>query len=65
MDLEDRRHSFRMPRTPLLHTKGQCGTNGAPVIDVPENATTVEVVINNLSPTSHVVHLHGFTFKVT
>jgi len=56
--------SWRKPETPLLHTKGQCGAEGVPFITVPENATTVEVVINNLSPTAHVLHMHGMRFSV-
>ena len=50
MDLDGRRETWRRPSTPLLHTKGGttgCG-EGVPVLDVPENATTVEIVINNL-----------------
>jgi FtsP/CotA-like multicopper oxidase with cupredoxin domain len=52
------------PQSPLLHTKGLCGANNTNVINVPENATVVELIINNLSPTAHVVHLHGQKFKV-
>jgi len=55
---------WKKPSTPLLHTKGQCGAEQTPFINVPENATTVEVVINNLSPTAHVLHMHGMHFKV-
>jgi hypothetical protein len=64
IDLMDRRQPWERPLTPLLHTKGQNCTNNAPVVEIPENATTVEIIINNLSPTAHLVHLHGFTFKV-
>ena len=54
-----------VPRTPLYMTKGTCGLPAdIPVIDIPENATTVEVVIQNLSPNAHVLHLHGMPFKV-
>lgn len=56
--------SWTNPSTPLLHTKGECGTNNAPMIEVPENATTVEIILNNLSPTAHVLHLHGMRFRV-
>merc|ERR1719277_2533692 len=52
------------PETPLLHTKGQCGADSTPYITVPENVSTVEVVINNLSPTAHVLHMHGMRFSV-
>jgi len=55
---------WKKPSTPLLHTKGQCGAESTPFINVPENATTVEVIINNLSPTAHVLHMHGMRFSV-
>lgn len=51
------------PQTPLLHTKGTCGTNDAPFINIPENATNIEIIINNLSPTAHNIHLHGMLFQ--
>lgn len=54
---------WKKPSTPLLHTKGTCGAEGVPFITV-ENATTVEVVVNNLSPTAHVLHMHGTSFSV-
>jgi FtsP/CotA-like multicopper oxidase with cupredoxin domain len=56
--------SWKKPQTPLLHTKGKCGADGVPFIDVPENATTVELIINNLTPTAHILHLHGMAFSV-
>eukprot|EP00929_Paragymnodinium_shiwhaense_P013346 TRINITY_DN121201_c0_g1_i1.p1 TRINITY_DN121201_c0_g1~~TRINITY_DN121201_c0_g1_i1.p1 ORF type:complete len:952 (-),score=240.67 TRINITY_DN121201_c0_g1_i1:304-3159(-) len=56
--------SWKKPSTPLLHTKGQCGAEGVPYINVPETAKTVEVRINNLSPTAHVLHMHGMRFSV-
>merc|ERR1712085_45001 len=34
------------------------------MINVPETAKVVEVVIQNLSPTAHVLHMHGMPFKV-
>eukprot|EP00928_Gymnodinium_smaydae_P063863 TRINITY_DN47342_c0_g1_i1.p1 TRINITY_DN47342_c0_g1~~TRINITY_DN47342_c0_g1_i1.p1 ORF type:complete len:963 (-),score=90.33 TRINITY_DN47342_c0_g1_i1:29-2881(-) len=55
---------WKKPTTPLLHTKGKCGAEGTPFINVPENATTVELIINNLSPTAHVLHMHGMHFTV-
>jgi len=58
------RTPWRKPETPLLHTKGECGAEGVPMITVPENVTTVEVIINNLSPTAHVLHMHGMRFSV-
>merc|ERR1719379_1256689 len=56
--------SWKKPASPLLHTQGKCGAEGVPFITVPENATTVEVIINNLSPTAHVLHMHGMRFEV-
>jgi FtsP/CotA-like multicopper oxidase with cupredoxin domain len=67
MDTDDQNppRSYELPSTPLYMTKGKCGTNGnLPVINVPENATTVEVIVQNLSPAAHVLHMHGMTFKV-
>ena len=52
------------PSTPLLHTKGQCGTNSANVLDIPEHVETLEITIVNLSPSAHVFHLHGMYFQV-
>jgi len=52
------------PESPLLHTKGTCGANSTPFITVPKNVSTVEVIINNLSPTAHVLHMHGMRFSV-
>jgi FtsP/CotA-like multicopper oxidase with cupredoxin domain len=64
MDIDGRRSSWEKPLTPALHTKNKCGTNNAPILDIPENATTVEIVLNNLSPTAHNIHLHGMLFQV-
>merc|ERR1712137_838669 len=47
-----------------IQTLGECGSNNAPVIEVPEGATSVELVLNNAAPTAHVLHLHGMRFKV-
>ena len=44
--------------------KNKCGTNGAPILNIPENATTIEIVLNNLSPTAHNIHMHGMLFQV-
>jgi len=55
---------WKKPQSPLLQTKAQCGAEGVPVTTVPDNATTVELVINNLTPTAHILHLHGFSFSV-
>ena len=64
LDIDGRRQTWRKPATPALHTKNKCGTNDAPIIDIPENATSVEFVLNNLSPTAHTIHLHGMLFQV-
>jgi len=55
---------WKKPQSPLLQTKNQCGAEGVPVTTVPDNATTVELVINNLTPTAHILHLHGMSFSV-
>lgn len=55
--------SWKKPQTPLLHTKGECGAEGVPFITV-EKETVVELVINNLTPTAHVLHMHGMRFSV-
>jgi len=66
MDLAEEKppRPWVLPSSPLYMTKGNCGVGNIPIINVPENATTVELVINNLSPASHVLHLHGARFKV-
>jgi hypothetical protein len=55
MDVQGSRRSWYSPSSPLYLTKGTCGKQDIPVIDVPENAKTVELVINNLSPAAHVL----------
>ena len=64
MDVDGRRMSWSKPETPLIQTKGKCGAGGVPVLDIPENATVIELVINNLSPTAHNIHMHGMLFQV-
>lgn len=64
VDTQQPPRSFVLPSTPLYHTKGQCGVEDVPLINIPENATTVELVVQNLSPTAHVLHMHGMPFKV-
>jgi len=64
MDIDGRRESWKKPMSPTLHTKNKCGGVGVPIIDVPEDASTVEIVLNNLSPTAHNIHLHGMLFQV-
>jgi len=63
-DIEGQTRTWHHPQTPLLHTKGQCGAEETPFVTIPENVTTVELVINNLSPTEHVMHMHGGYFRV-
>jgi FtsP/CotA-like multicopper oxidase with cupredoxin domain len=58
------RRSWHHPQSPLYMSKGQCGVGDIPILNVPETAKTVEVVVNNLSPAAHVLHLHGMQFKV-
>lgn len=57
------RTSWKKPQTPLLHTKGQCGADTTPFITLKQHQT-VEIIINNLSPTNHVLHLHGMRFTM-
>lgn len=66
MDTDDQNppRSFELPTTPLYHTKGKCGVKDIPMINVPETARFVEVVVQNLSPAAHVLHMHGMPFKV-
>ena len=64
MDIDGRRQTWRRPSTPALHTKNKCGTNNSPILDIPENATSVEFVLNNLGPTAHTIHLHGMKFQM-
>jgi len=56
--------SWETPTTPLYMTKGTCGKGDIPVVDVPEDRRVVEVVVQNLSPTAHTLHMHGMPFKV-
>jgi len=64
MDIDGRRQTWRKPDTPALHTKNKCGTNDSPILDIPENASSVEFIVNNLGPTAHTIHLHGMKFQV-
>merc|ERR1711871_1712569 len=64
MDLDSRRETWKKPLTPLLHTKGKCGADGVPFITVPEGAKNVEVILNNVSPAAHSIHMHGMLFQV-
>ena len=64
MDLDGRKMTWRKPDSPLPHTKAKCGAGDVPVLSIPENATTVEIILNNLSPTAHNIHMHGMLFQV-
>ena len=70
VDVAERRNathpprSYTLPHSPLYMTKGECGARDVPVINVPETARYVEVVLQNLSPTAHVFHMHGMPFRV-
>ena len=56
--------SHERPLSPLLHTKGQCGTENASLINIPEDVDEFEIVVKNLTPSGHVIHLHGHYFRV-
>jgi FtsP/CotA-like multicopper oxidase with cupredoxin domain len=58
--------TFRLPEVPLLQSKGQCGLNpeDTPIINIPEGITDVEVIVNNLTPFSHALHIHGMSVKI-
>merc|ERR1711871_105917 len=64
MDIDGRKQTWKKPLSPTLHTKNKCGNNGSPILDIPENASSVEIILNNLSPTAHNIHLHGLLFQV-
>merc|ERR1711871_1808332 len=64
MDIDGRRETWHKAATPVLHTKNKCGAGKTPVLDIPENATHIEIVLNNLSPTAHNIHMHGMLFQV-
>jgi len=55
---------WTVPSTPLLMTKGLECTESAPMINVPESASDVELIVKNTMPDAHVVHLHGSRFQV-
>jgi len=55
---------WTVPATPLLMTKGLECTESAPIINIPESASDVELVVNNAMADAHVVHLHGSRFQV-
>jgi FtsP/CotA-like multicopper oxidase with cupredoxin domain len=55
---------WRLPSTPLLMTKGLECTESAPIINIPETASDVELIVNNAMLDAHVIHLHGTRFQV-
>merc|ERR1712070_1053860 len=55
---------WTVPSTPLLMTKGLECTESAPVINVPESASDVQLMVSNVMPDAHVIHLHGSRFQV-
>eukprot|EP00928_Gymnodinium_smaydae_P023466 TRINITY_DN1935_c0_g1_i4.p1 TRINITY_DN1935_c0_g1~~TRINITY_DN1935_c0_g1_i4.p1 ORF type:complete len:689 (-),score=104.98 TRINITY_DN1935_c0_g1_i4:318-2384(-) len=64
IDVDDRRQPWTRPKSPLLHTKAGCGAEDVPVINISSKVRHVEIVMNNLSPTQHTMHMHGQTFRV-
>lgn len=63
-DLDERRMPWSRPESPLLHTKGTCGADNVPIINICSSVRHVEIVMNNLSPTQHTMHMHGQTFRI-
>jgi len=55
---------WRLPSTPLLMTKGLECTESAPIINIPETVSDVELIVNNAMLDAHVIHLHGSRFQV-
>jgi iron transport multicopper oxidase len=55
---------WTVPSTPLLMTKGLECTESAPIINIPESASDVQLTVNNMMPDAHVIHLHGSRFQV-
>ena len=64
VDEHDPPRSWELPTTPLYHSKGACGVKDIPIVNVPETARVIEVVVQNLSPAAHTLHMHGMPFKV-
>ena len=74
MDLDERRSEGFPPRpwvsptVPLYKSKGKYGLQDIPILNIPErpdgSPTEVEIVINNLSPAAHMIHMHGMRFKM-
>jgi len=55
---------WTLPSTPLLMTKGLECAESVPMVNVPESASDVELIISNTLPDAHVIHLHGSRFQV-
>lgn len=73
MDFDENRNktnpprSWSNPKVPLYKSKGAYGHGDIPIINIPETPgrpTEVEIVLNNLSPAAHMIHLHGMRFRV-
>jgi iron transport multicopper oxidase len=64
MYLDSARRPWSTPAAPLLMTKAMACAEGTPVIEVPENAMDVELVIENELEDLQVAHLHGTRFQV-
>lgn len=62
IDLDDRRQPWKKPNIPILF-QNKTETH-MPIIYIPSNVTEVELVLNNLGPTAHNIHLHGMKFSV-
>jgi len=64
MYLHNSRTPWKNPTSPLLMTKGLACADGVPMINVPETATDVELVVQSELDDLQVVHLHGTKFQV-
>lgn len=62
IDMDDKRRSWKKPDIPILFQNYT--DNSRPIVYIPSNVTTVEIVLNNLGPTAHNIHLHGMKFSV-
>jgi FtsP/CotA-like multicopper oxidase with cupredoxin domain len=52
------------PTVPLVSSKGACGADATPMVKVADSADEIEIIVNNLTPDTHVIHLHGLPFQV-
>lgn len=55
---------WSMPISPLLATKGQACAENIPLINIPEDASDVELTIENNLDSIQAVHVHGMRFQV-